>query len=123
MLTAQAADSVFESDTAGLKLSDSEMDAFLSDDGEFDFGAIDQITADLSQAVEVVVEAQQNWCLTTFTISSRTQLSRKKRLVERARFPAHVSILMTNHHTSLHRIDKTDRCLVHTHKGFEITSF
>ncbi|MCZ8502252.1 MULTISPECIES: ChrR family anti-sigma-E factor [Vibrio] len=123
MLTAQAADSVFESDTAGLKLSDSEMDAFLSDDGEFDFDAIDQITADLSQAVEVVVEAQQETVSnTTFTIPrALNSVARKDWLnlgkISRAR----LDFDDESHHTSLLHIDKDGQVPCHTHKGFEIT--
>ncbi|MEZ9158039.1 ChrR family anti-sigma-E factor [Vibrio lentus] len=130
MLTAQAADTVFESDTsafendtAGLKLSDSEMDAFLSDDGEFDFDAIDQITADLSQAVEVVVEAQQETVSnTTFTIPrALNSVARKDWLnlgkISRAR----LDFDDESHHTSLLHIDKDGQVPCHTHKGFEIT--
>ncbi|MEZ9598249.1 ChrR family anti-sigma-E factor [Vibrio sp. 10N.286.46.A8] len=130
MLTAQAADSVFESDTsafendtAGLKLSDSEMDAFLTDDGEFDFDAIDQITADLSQAVEVVVEAQQETVSnTTFTIPrSLNSVARKDWMnlgkISRARLDFDDEA----HHTSLLHIDKDGQVPCHTHKGFEIT--
>jgi putative transcriptional regulator len=123
MLTAQAADSVFESDTAGLKLSDSEMDAFLSDDGEFDFDAIDQITADLSQAVEVVVEAQQETVSnTTFMIPrALNSVARKDWLnlgkISRAR----LDFDDESHHTSLLHIDKDGQVPCHTHKGFEIT--
>ncbi|MCC4781900.1 transcriptional regulator [Vibrio splendidus] len=123
MLTVQAADSVFESDTAGLKLSDSEMDAFLSDDGEFDFDAIDQITADLSQAVEVVVEAQQETVSnTTFTIPrALNSVARKDWLnlgkISRAR----LDFDDESHHTSLLHIDKDGQVPCHTHKGFEIT--
>lgn len=130
MLTAQAADSVFESDTsafendtAGLKLSDSEVDAFLSDDGEFDFDAIDQITADLSQAVEVVVEAQQETVSnTTFTIPrALNSVARKDWLnlgkISRAR----LDFDDESHHTSLLHIDKDGQVPCHTHKGFEIT--
>ncbi|OBT19697.1 transcriptional regulator [Vibrio tasmaniensis] len=123
MLTAQAADSIFESDTAGLKLSDSEMDAFLSDDGEFDFDAIDQITADLSQAVEVVVEAQQETVSnTTFTIPrALNSVARKDWLnlgkISRAR----LDFDDESHHTSLLHIDKDGQVPCHTHKGFEIT--
>ena len=123
MLTAQAADSVFESDTAGLKLSDSEMDAFLSDDGEFDFDAIDQITADLSQVVEVVVEAQQETVSnTTFTIPrALNSVARKDWLnlgkISRAR----LDFDDESHHTSLLHIDKDGQVPCHTHKGFEIT--
>ncbi|PMN45669.1 transcriptional regulator [Vibrio lentus] len=130
MLTAQAAESAFESDTsafendtAGLKLSDSEMDAFLSDDGEFDFDAIDQITADLSQAVEVVVEAQQETVSnTTFTIPrALNSVARKDWLnlgkISRAR----LDFDDESHHTSLLHIDKDGQVPCHTHKGFEIT--
>ncbi|OED61891.1 transcriptional regulator [Vibrio tasmaniensis ZS-17] len=130
MLTAQAADTVFESDTSafendttGLKLSDSEMDAFLSDDGEFDFDAIDQITADLSQAVEVVVEAQQETVSnTTFTIPrALNSVARKDWLnlgkISRAR----LDFDDESHHTSLLHIDKDGQVPCHTHKGFEIT--
>lgn len=130
MLTAQAADSVFESDTsafendtAGLKLSDSEMDAFLADNEEFDFDAIDQITADLSQAVEVVVEAQQETVSnTTFTIPrALNSVARKDWLnlgkISRAR----LDFDDESHHTSLLHIDKDGQVPCHTHKGFEIT--
>ncbi|WP_122046512.1 ChrR family anti-sigma-E factor [Vibrio atlanticus] len=130
MLTAQAADSVFESDTsafendtAGLKFSDSEMDAFLTDDGEFDFDAIDQITADLSQAVEVVVEAQQETVSnTTFTVPrALNSVARKDWLnlgkISRAR----LDFDDESHHTSLLHIDKDGQVPCHTHKGFEIT--
>ncbi|MEZ9672040.1 ChrR family anti-sigma-E factor [Vibrio lentus] len=130
MLTAQAADTVFESDTsafendtAGLKLSDSEMDAFLADDEEFDFDAIDQITADLSQAIEVVVEAQQETVSnTTFTIPrALNSVARKDWLnlgkISRARLDFDDEA----HHTSLLHIDRDGQVPCHTHKGFEIT--
>ncbi|MEZ8289827.1 ChrR family anti-sigma-E factor [Vibrio sp. 10N.222.49.A3] len=130
MLTAQAADTVFESDTsafendtAGLKLSDSEMDAFLADNEEFDFDAIDQITADLSQALEVVVEAQQETVSnTTFTIPrALNSVARKDWLnlgkISRAR----LDFDDESHHTSLLHIDKDGQVPCHTHKGFEIT--
>lgn len=130
MLTAQAADSVFESDTsafendsAGLKLSDREMDAFLADNEEFDFDAIDKITADLSQAVEVVVEAQQETVSnTTFTIPrALNSVARKDWLnlgkISRAR----LDFDDESHHTSLLHIDKDGQVPCHTHKGFEIT--
>ncbi|MEZ9314500.1 ChrR family anti-sigma-E factor [Vibrio lentus] len=130
MLTAQAADSVFESDTsafendtAGLKLSDNEMDAFLADNEEFDLDAIDQITADLSQAVEVVVEAQQETVSnTTFTIPrALNSVARKDWLnlgkISRAR----LDFDDESHHTSLLHIDKDGQVPCHTHKGFEIT--
>lgn len=130
MLTVQAADSVFESDTsafendtAGLKLSDSEMDAFLADNEEFDFDAIDKITADLSQAVEVVVEAQQETVSnTTFTIPrALNSVARKDWLnlgkISRAR----LDFDDESHHTSLLHIDKDGQVPCHTHKGFEIT--
>ncbi|MDN3629167.1 ChrR family anti-sigma-E factor [Vibrio lentus] len=123
MLTAQAADSVFENDTAGLKLSDSEMDAFLSDDGEFDFDAIDQITADLSQAVEVVVEAQQETVSnTTFTIPRALNSVVRKDWLNLGKISrARLDFDDESHHTSLLHIDKDGQVPCHTHKGFEIT--
>ncbi|MEZ8629006.1 ChrR family anti-sigma-E factor [Vibrio lentus] len=130
MLTAQAADSVFESDTstpendtARLKLSDSEMDAFLSDDEEFDFDAIDQITADLSQAVEVVVEAQQETVSnTTFTIPRALNSVVRKDWMNLGKISrARLDFDDESHHTSLLHIDKDGQVPCHTHKGFEIT--
>ena len=131
-LTAQAADSVFESDTsafendtAELKLSDSEMDAFLSDDEEFDFDfdAIDQITADLSQAVEVVVEAQQETVSnTTFTIPRALNSVVRKDWMNLGKISrARLDFDDEAHHTSLLHIDKDGQVPCHTHKGFEIT--
>ncbi|TWD43345.1 ChrR-like anti-ECFsigma factor [Vibrio crassostreae] len=129
-LTAQAADSVFESDTsafendtAELKLSDSEMDAFLSDDEEFDFDAIDQITADLSQAVEVVVEAQQETVSnTTFTIPRALNSVVRKDWMNLGKISrARLDFDDESHHTSLLHIDKDGQVPCHTHKGFEIT--
>ena len=99
------------------------MDAFLSDDGEFDFDAVDQITADLSQAVEVVVEAQQETVSnTTFTIPrALNSVARKDWLnlgkISRAR----LDFDDESHHTSLLHIDKDGQVPCHTHKGFEIT--
>lgn len=130
MLTAQAADSVFESDTsafendtAGLKLSDSEMDAFLADNEEFDFDAIDQITADLSQAVEVVVEAQQETVSnTTFTIPRALNSVVRKDWMNLGKISrARLDFDDESHHTSLLHIDKDGQVPCHTHKGFEIT--
>ncbi|ROR16270.1 ChrR family anti-sigma-E factor [Vibrio crassostreae] len=129
-LTAQAAGSVFESDTsafendtAELKLSDSEMDAFLSDDEEFDFDAIDQITADLSQAVEVVVEAQQETVSnTTFTIPRALNSVVRKDWMNLGKISrARLDFDDESHHTSLLHIDKDGQVPCHTHKGFEIT--
>ncbi|MEZ9998708.1 ChrR family anti-sigma-E factor [Vibrio lentus] len=130
MLTAQAADSVFENDTsalvndtAGLKLSDSEMDAFLADNEEFDFDAIDQITADLSQAVEVVVEAQQETVSnTTFTIPRALNSVVRKDWMNLGKISrARLDFDDEAHHTSLLHIDKDGQVPCHTHKGFEIT--
>ncbi|MFA0056632.1 ChrR family anti-sigma-E factor [Vibrio echinoideorum] len=128
MLTAQAADSafesdtpVFESDTSGLQLSDSEMDALLSDDGEFD--SINQITADLSQAVEVVVEAQQETVSdTTFTIPRALNSIVRKDWMNLGKISrARLDFDDESHHTSLLHIDKDGQVPCHTHKGFEIT--
>ncbi|WP_139683600.1 ChrR family anti-sigma-E factor [Vibrio tasmaniensis] len=130
MLTAQAADSafesdtsVFENDTAGLKLSDSGMDAFLANDGEFDFDAINQITADLSQAVEVVVEAQQETVSnTTFTIPRALNSVVRKDWMNLGKISrARLDFDDESHHTSLLHIDKDGQVPCHTHKGFEIT--
>ena len=130
MLTAQAADSAFESDTpvfesntSGLQLSDSEMDAFLVDDGEFDFDSINQITADLSQAVEVVVEAQQETVSnTTFTIPRALNSIVRKDWMNLGKISrARLDFDDESHHTSLLHIDKDGQVPCHTHKGFEIT--
>ncbi|WP_286302625.1 ChrR family anti-sigma-E factor [Vibrio apostichopi] len=123
MLTAQAADSAFESDASGLKLSDSEMDAFLADDVEFDFDAINQITADLSQAVEVVVEAQQETVSnTTFTIPRALNSVVRKDWMNLGKISrARLDFDDESHHTSLLHIDKDGQVPCHTHKGFEIT--
>ncbi|PMM66569.1 ChrR family anti-sigma-E factor [Vibrio splendidus] len=125
MLTAQAADSAFESDTSGLQLSDSEMDAFLADDGEFDFDfdSINQITADLSQAVEVVVEAQQETVSnTTFTIPRALNSIVRKDWMNLGKISrARLDFDDESHHTSLLHIDKDGQVPCHTHKGFEIT--
>ncbi|MEZ9535292.1 transcriptional regulator [Vibrio lentus] len=130
MLTAQAAESAFESDTsafendtAGLKLSDNEMDAFLADDGEFDFDAINQITADLSQDVEVVVEAQQETVSnTTFTIPRALNSVVRKDWMNLGKISrARLDFDDESHHTSLLHIDKDGQVPCHTHKGFEIT--
>ncbi|WP_192891519.1 ChrR family anti-sigma-E factor [Vibrio bathopelagicus] len=123
MLTAQAADSAFASDTAGLKLSDSEMDAFLADDGEFDFDVINQITADLSQAVEVVIEAQQETVSnTTFTIPRALHSVVRKDWMNLGKISrARLDFDDESHHTSLLHIDKDGQVPCHTHKGFEIT--
>ncbi|MEZ8786278.1 ChrR family anti-sigma-E factor [Vibrio splendidus] len=130
MLTAQAADSVFESDTSvfesdtsGLQLSDSEMDAFLSDDGEFDFDAIAQITADSSQAIEVTPEVQQVTVAdTTFTIPRALNSVARKDWMNLGKISrARLDFDDEAHHTSLLHIDKDGQVPCHTHKGFEIT--
>lgn len=123
MLTAQAADSAFESDSLELKLSDSEIDAFLVDDGEFDFDAINQITADLSQAVEVAVEAQQETVYnTTFTIPRALNSVVRKDWMNLGKISrARLDFDDESHHTSLLHIDKDGQVPCHTHKGFEIT--
>ena len=130
MLTAQAADSVFESDTSafesdtsGLQLSDSEMDAFLSDDGEFDFNAIAQITADSSQAIEVTPEVQQVTVAdTTFTIPRALNSVARKDWMNLGKISrARLDFDDEAHHTSLLHIDKDGQVPCHTHKGFEIT--
>ncbi|MCQ8867151.1 ChrR family anti-sigma-E factor [Vibrio splendidus] len=130
MLTAQAADSVFdsdtsafESDTSGLQLSDSEMDAFLSDDGEFDFDAIAQITADSSQAIEVTPEVQQvTVANTTFTIPRALNSVARKDWMNLGKISrARLDFDDEAHHTSLLHIDKDGQVPCHTHKGFEIT--
>ncbi|MEZ9266312.1 ChrR family anti-sigma-E factor [Vibrio splendidus] len=130
MLTAQAADSVFESDTSafesdtsGLQLSDSEMDAFLSDDGEFDFDAIAEITADSSQAIEVTPEVQQVTVAdTTFTIPRALNSVARKDWMNLGKISrARLDFDDEAHHTSLLHIDKDGQVPCHTHKGFEIT--
>ncbi|MDH5920875.1 ChrR family anti-sigma-E factor [Vibrio splendidus] len=130
MLTAQAADTVFESDTsafendtARLKLSDSEMDALLSDDEEFDFDAIDQITADSSQAIEVTPEVQQVTVAdTTFTIPRALNSVARKDWMNLGKISrARLDFDDEAHHTSLLHIDKDGQVPCHTHKGFEIT--
>ncbi|MDH5893707.1 ChrR family anti-sigma-E factor [Vibrio splendidus] len=130
MLTAQAADTVFESDTSafesdtsGLQLSDSEMDAFLSDDGEFDFDAIAQITADSSQAIEVTPEVQQVTVAdTTFTIPRALNSVARKDWMNLGKISrARLDFDDEAHHTSLLHIDKDGQVPCHTHKGFEIT--
>ena len=130
MLTAQAADSVFESDTSafesdtsGLQLSDSEMDAFLSDDGEFDFDAIAQITADSSQAIEVTPEVQQVTVAdTTFTIPRALNSVARKDWMNLGKISrARLDFDDEAHHSSLLHIDKDGQVPCHTHKGFEIT--
>jgi len=123
MLTAQAADLAFESDSLELKLSDSEMYAFLVDDGEFDFDAINQITADLSQAVEVAVEAQQETVYnTTFTIPRALNSVVRKDWMNLGKISrARLDFDDESHHTSLLHIDKDGQVPCHTHKGFEIT--
>jgi putative transcriptional regulator len=130
MLTAQAADSVFESDTSafesdtsGLQLSDSEMDAFLTDDGEFDFDAIAQITADSSQAIEVTPEVQQVTVAdTTFTIPRALNSVARKDWMNLGKISrARLDFDDEAHHTSLLHIDKDGQVPCHTHKGFEIT--
>ena len=123
MLTAQAADSVFESDTSVLQLSDSQMDAFLSDDGEFDFDAIAQITADSSQAIEVTPEVQQVTVAdTTFTIPRALNSVARKDWMNLGKISrARLDFDDEAHHTSLLHIDKDGQVPCHTHKGFEIT--
>ncbi|PTP95594.1 ChrR family anti-sigma-E factor [Vibrio splendidus] len=130
MLTAQAADTVFESDTsafendtARLKLSDSEMDAFLADDEEFDFDVIDQITADSSQAIEVTPEVQQVTVAdTTFTIPRALNSVARKDWMNLGKISrARLDFDDEAHHTSLLHIDKDGQVPCHTHKGFEIT--
>ncbi|MEZ8624186.1 ChrR family anti-sigma-E factor [Vibrio splendidus] len=130
MLTAQAADTVFESDTsafendtARLKLSDSEMDAFLADDEEFDFDAIDQITADSSQAIEMTPEVQQVTVAdTTFTIPRALNSVARKDWMNLGKISrARLDFDDEAHHTSLLHIDKDGQVPCHTHKGFEIT--
>lgn len=123
MLTAQAADTVFESDSSGLQLSDSEMDAFLSDDREFDFDAIAQITADSSQAIQVTHEAQQVTVAdTTFTIPRALNSVARKDWMNLGKITrSRLDFDDESHHTSLLHIDKDGQVPCHTHKGFEIT--
>ena len=123
MLTAQAADTVFESDSSGLQLSDSEMDAFLSDDREFDFDAIAQITADSSQAIQVTYEAQQVTVAdTTFTIPRALNSVARKDWMNLGKITrSRLDFDDESHHTSLLHIDKDGKVPCHTHKGFEIT--
>lgn len=123
MLTAQAADAVFESDSSGLQLSDSEMNAFLSDNGEFDFDAIAQITADSSQAVQVTPEAQQVTVAdTTFTIPRALNSVARKDWMNLGKITrARLDFDDESHHTSLLHIDNDGQVPCHTHKGFEIT--
>lgn len=48
-LTAEAANNAFDAEPV---FSNEDLDSFLTDDMDFDFDAIDQITADASQSVE-----------------------------------------------------------------------
>jgi putative transcriptional regulator len=119
-LTANAADSVFDDQQTA---TSNEMDSFLTDDIDFDFDVIDQITADLSQSIEVKSEAEQVTVAdTTFTIPrALSSISRKDWMnlgkISRARLDFEDDA----HHTSLLHIDKDGQVPCHTHKGFEIT--
>jgi putative transcriptional regulator len=119
-LTANAADSVFDDQQT---VTSNEMDSFLTDDIDFDFDVIDQITADLSQSIEVESKAEQVTVAdTTFTIPrALSSIARKDWMnigkISRARRDVEDDA----HHTSLLHIDKDGQVPCHTHKGFEIT--
>jgi len=123
ILTAQAASTVFDSDTLELQISSSEIDSSLADDTDFDFDIIEQITSDLSQAVELTMQAQQETVVdTTFTIPRALHSVARKDWMNLGKITrARLDFDDESHHTSLLHIDKNGLVPCHTHKGFEIT--
>ncbi|MEZ9699518.1 ChrR family anti-sigma-E factor [Vibrio sp. 10N.261.46.E12] len=119
-ITAEAANHAFEAQPA---FSNEESGNFSFDDMDFDFDAIEAITADASQSVEVTPEVNQVTVAdTTFTVPRAiNSIARKDWMnlgkISRARLDFEDESL----HTSLLHIDKGGQVPCHTHKGFEIT--
>ena len=119
-LTAEAATNVFDEQQAA---SNDVTNSFLDDDIDFDFDAVEQITADLSQAVEVEPKVEQVTVSdTTFTIPRALNSIARKDWMNLGKISrARLDFEDDAHHTSLLHIDKDGQVPCHTHKGFEIT--
>lgn len=119
-LTANTADRVFDDQQTA---TSNEMGSFLADDIDFDFDVIDQITADLSQSIEVEPKAEQVTVAdTTFTIPRALNSIARKDWMNLGKISrARLDFEDDSHHTSLLHIDKDGQVPCHTHKGFEIT--
>ncbi|CAH6891626.1 putative transcriptional activator ChrR [Vibrio chagasii] len=119
-LTAEAAINVFDEQQAA---SNDVTNSFLDDDIDFDFDAIEQITADLSLAVEVEPKVEQVTVSdTTFTIPRALNSIARKDWMNLGKISrARLDFEDDAHHTSLLHIDKDGQVPCHTHKGFEIT--
>ena len=119
-LTAEAANNVFDADSV---FSSDDLNSFSMDDMGFDFDAIDQITADLSQAVEVELKVEQVTVAdTTFTIPRALNSVARKDWMNLGKISrARLDFDDEAHHTSLLHIDKDGQVPCHTHRGFEIT--
>lgn len=122
-LTAEAANTVFDTDNLEFPLGHREIDTFLSDDVEFDLDAIESITADLSQSVEMEPEIQKvTVAKTTFTLLRALNSVALKDWISLGKISrARLDFDDESHHTSLLHIDKNGQVPCHTHKGFEIT--
>lgn len=122
-LTAEAANTVFDTDNLEFPLGHREIDTFLSDDVEFDLDAIESITADLSQSVEMEPEIQKvTVAKTTFTLPKALNSVALKDWISLGKISrARLDFDDESHHTSLLHIDKNGQVPCHTHKGFEIT--
>ncbi|KAB0465899.1 ChrR family anti-sigma-E factor [Vibrio kanaloae] len=122
-LTAEAANTVFDTDNLELPLGHREINTFFSDDVEFDLNAIESITADLSQSVEMEPEIQKiTVAKTTFTLPRALNSVALKDWISLGKISrARLDFDDESHHTSLLHIDKNGQVPCHTHKGFEIT--
>lgn len=122
-LTAEVANTVFDTDNLEFPLGHREIDTFLSDDIEFDLDAIESITADLSQSVEMEPEIQKvTVAKTTFTLPRALNSVALKDWISLGKISrARLDFDDESHHTSLLHIDKNGQVPCHTHKGFEIT--
>ena len=122
-LTAEAANTVFDTDNLEFPLGHREIDTFFSDDVEFDLNAIESITADLSQSVEMEPEIQKvTVAKTTFTLPRALNSVALKDWISLGKISrARLDFDDESHHTSLLHIDKNGQVPCHTHKGFEIT--
>ena len=121
-LTAEAANHVFDQDPV---FSSEDLDSLSIDgmDFDFDFDAIEQITADASLSVEVTPEVQRVTVAdTTFTVPRALNSVARKDWMSLGKISrARLDFDDEAHHTSLLHIDKDGQVPCHTHKGFEIT--
>ncbi|MEZ9780163.1 ChrR family anti-sigma-E factor [Vibrio cyclitrophicus] len=133
-LTAEAANNVFDAEESGQRVLsedqsfsneeiDLDIEKFLSENSDFDFEAIAQITSDPSQSVEVTPELQKVTIAdTTFTIPRALSSVTRKDWMNLGKISrARLDFDDEAHHTSLLHIDKDGKVPCHTHKGFEIT--